>query len=472
MRAAVANAAWWAANVPAWVAFRRALRNPSAAQSAALRRIVSASSAFAREHGVTATTTIDQFRDRVPLRSYAELLPWVVRVRQGEPNVLTGGPVRRLVPTGGSTGGRKLVPYTAALQAEFNRAVGPWIVDLFHQYPSLVGGPAYWSISPVARHEPVEPSVVPIGFEDDAGVLGGLRQRLVDAVMAVPSGVRHAPDMATWRQQTMDHLRRANGLRLISVWHPSFLTLLTGDDRPAWPRLRLISCWADGHATLAAAALARQYPGVVVQPKGLIATEGIVSIPFAGRWPLAVRSHFLEFVDDGGRLLLAHELADGATYEVVLTTGGGLWRYRLGDRVRVDGFVGRTPSVRFVGRAGAVSDRFGEKLDEPFVAAVIAELSTGWRFAMLAPDGERYALFVEGNAAAELGGRLDVALRRNPHYAYCRDLGQLGTPVVVSVVDGDAAYQRRMVSRGQRAGDVKPAAVSGLDGWREHFTSH
>ena len=408
---------------------------------------------------------MDDLRARVPVRSYEELRPWIDRVRNGEPNVLTAGPVTRLVPTGGSAGGRKLIPYTRAVQAEWNRAIGPWIVDLFHQYPTLLGGPAYWSVSPVAQAADAEPSAVPIGFDDDAAYLGGLRRRLVDAVMAVPASVQHAATLDEWRRQTLGHLLGCRGLRLASVWHPSFLTLLLGEARPTWPKLRLISCWADGPAALAAAALADRFPGAVVQPKGILATEGIVSVPFRGGWPLAVRSHLLEFLD-GDRVFSAHELTPGQTAEVVLTTGGGLCRYRLGDLVRVDGFVGRTPSVRFVGRAGNVSDRFGEKLDEPFVAGVVDRLrQPTWRFAMLAPDGPRYALYVDGDVSVGLADRLDAELRRNPHYGYCRDLGQLGAATVVEVSGGSEGYLRRLAASGQRIGDVKPSALSRLEGW-------
>ena len=89
-------------------------------------------------------------------------------------------------------------------------------------------------------------------------------------------------------------------------------------------------------------------------------------------------------------MCLAEELKDGKSYEVIVTTGGGLWRYRLGDLVQVAGFVGKTPSLNFFGRAGNISDRYGEKLSEGFVAetiqAVTASLPSPPRFALLAPD--------------------------------------------------------------------------------------
>ena len=68
---------------------------------------------------------------------------------------------------------------------------------------------------------------------------------------------------------------------------------------------------------------------------------------------------------------LAHQLIAGRDYQVIVTTGGGLYRYPLGDRIRVTGFVHGAPCFRFVGREGLVSDFFGEKLDAAFVEKVI-----------------------------------------------------------------------------------------------------
>src|SRR5206468_2600321 len=216
----------------------------------------------------------------------------------------------------------------------------------------------------------------------------------------------------------------------------------------------------------------RAFPGVEIQPKGLLATEGFVTIPFAGRWPLAIRSHFFEFLsEDDGSPRFAWELEEGGIYSVVLTTGGGLYRYRLQDRVRVEGFVEKTPSLRFLGKEGHVSDLRGEKLHESFVAGVLARVfgraGIAPRFAMLAPDESGYALYLESERIpAGLAAEIDAELSANPQYRLCRALGQLA-PVRLQPV-GQGAYGRYLEEcrrRGQRWGDVKPLALSPLGGW-------
>jgi hypothetical protein len=496
--------------------FDAALDRPREVQLGLLKRYVrdNAVTAFGHSHGFEKIDSLERFRSRVPLTTWDDYAPFADRIRLGEPRVLTAEPVRRLVPSSGSARAVKLVPYTPGLQREFNAAIGPWVADLYGRWPDLMNGPAYWSITPAADLPAVGPSAVPIGFDEDSAYLGSLLKPVVDATLAVPARVRRSLDMARFRRRTLFHLLRAVDLRLISVWHPSFLSLLIESMEamwPAllgmferrgmrrrfaelcaagprevsriWPRLGLISAWGDAHAGLSLAELRRRWPGVAVQEKGLLATEAFVTIPYLDARPLAVRSHFFEFLDEqDGRCLLADELRQGGTYRVVVTTAGGLYRYQLGDRVEVIGRLGRTPSLRFAGRADAVSDWRGEKLSEGFVGAVIRDLLTaaGVRavFAMLAPqqvdDGHvRYVLFIECDDVLSTdpsSAELDRRLAENPHYDYCRRIGQLGPADVAQVRRGAyEAYVARLVAAGQRLGNVKSAALSALDDWEKVF---
>jgi hypothetical protein len=533
--APLASLLWTGANLPALARYSAALEHPEQTQERLLQRYLrdNADTAFGRAHGFGRIRTMTEYRLRVPLARWPEVAPWVERIAAGEQDVLTRSPVRVLEPTAGSTAG-KLVPYTAALQRELRRAVGPWIVDLVRQDPSLAWGRSYWAITPAFRHPAAaEGSPVRVGFEEDAEYLGGRFRRLVGATLAAPAALRLVRDVESFRYLTLRFLLQAADLALVSVWHPSFLTLLldalprywdllvqdvadgsltppeplaagltailAAGMRPSrrraqalsrldprdlvgiWPRLRLVSCWGDAHAALHLPALRRALPGVRVQEKGLLATEACVSIPFAGRKPLAVASHFFEFLEEG-RVLRADELEQGGVYSVVVTTGGGLYRYCLEDRVEVDGFVGRTPSLRFLGKEGHVSDLVGEKLAEDFVAAALAhtfrELGLEPRFALLAPRTgparPGYVLYLDQDAplTPEAPARLERALQDSSGYRYAVALGQLAPVEVVRVADGLGSYLRRCQELGQRLGAVKPLALSPLPGWGEVFAPH
>jgi hypothetical protein len=530
---AMAGSGWLAAQAGAYWRYRSALAYPAQTQRTILMAYLraNAETRFGRAHGFATIDSIEAFQERVSLASYSDFASSIDDISRGEQNVLTQDRVRTLALSSGSVSAAKQVPYTKALQQEFRRAVGPWVFDLCLDRPRLAIGSSYWSITPIAFDRAPSASVVPVGFEEDAEYLGAPWKRLVDATLAVPSAVRFVQDIDAFRYVTLLFLLRRADLSLISVWHPTFLTLLLdalephwtsllddltrgtlrppsrlaehvdrelrcrhrADPRRAaalkaigprdasaiWPRLQVVSCWADGHAALALPALRSRLPRVHVQPKGLLATEAVVTLPFRGLTPLAIRSHFFEFVREE-RVLLAHQLVTGEVYSVVVTTGGGLYRYRLEDRVRVNGFVEGTPSLEFLGKEDHVSDLCGEKLNETFVAGAVAEvcaqLRVTARFALLAPDLAEsppgYTLYIETDAAppAALRTLLDDALARNPHYRYCRTLRQIAPVRLFHATDSMfPAYVERCRALGQRVGDIKPLALSAREGWSRVF---
>ena len=540
MRARLANAAWALASRRAASKLRAAWDEPEAAQLATLRRILrnTADTAYGRAHDLEGVRGLEDFQDRAPLVTWDDLEPWVARIAAGEAGVLTVEPVVLLEPTGGSSGGTKRIPYTRSLQREVQTAVGAWVSDLFQHVPAAARGPAYWAVSPAVPHEQTAGGV-PVGFEDDGAYLSPLHRGLARATLAVPGAVRHVLEVDPWRYATLRALLARRDLALVSVWNPTFLSLLLGplrawsdrlaadleagtltppgpvppdvlgalrkDLRPdparaaqvrtavaleadagrlharLWPGLAVVSAWADAPAAGPARDLEAALPQAVLQPKGLMATEGVVTIPLWGRdgGAPALTSHVLEFVPEGGgRPRFAHDLEPGARYAVALTTGGGLVRYRLGDLVEVVGRVGRTPMLRLLGRGGPVSDVVGEKLHGDHVARALAALGLETAFAMVAPDGDarpaRYALFVESPApdaaALEAARRLDRALSENVHYAHARSLGQLGPAAAFRVRGGGArAYLEGCRALGQRLGSVKPVALHRDGGWAARF---
>lgn len=522
------NQVWRASSFGAYSHYMRALRSSRTYQDSLLKSYLreNEGAEFGKQHHFGKIRSYEEFRRRVPVRGYDEIESWMESIQAGENNVLSSDRVMRLVPTSGSCSAAKLIPFTQGLQREFNRAIAAWTFDLFTSNPHVAKGPAYWSISPAVTPRPDSSIKVPVGFEDDSAYLGGWKQTLVRQVMAVSDDVRFARSIEEFRYLTLLALLRCKDLALISVWHPSFLTLLLGslpiawenlledidsggcrvmkekgvtnafrggrgkkraaelrsigpkNPQAIWPCLAVISCWGDGHAELLLPELERLFPGVKIQRKGLLATEAFVSIPFRGKHPLAITSHFFEFLDDEGNCWPTNDLKMGHEYEVVVTTGGGLWRYRLGDRVRVEDYLLEVPCIRFLGRNAGVSDLCGEKLSDGFVAKVFAEVisRTGIRpnFMMAAPGSRScdrcYTVFTDRTVFETLGAIFEEGFCRSPGYAYARQLGQLG-PVKVRLVEANASelYLQRELKEGKVLGNIKIPALSARSGWEEYF---
>ncbi|MBI6545490.1 MAG: GH3 auxin-responsive promoter family protein, partial [Cyanobacteria bacterium NC_groundwater_1444_Ag_S-0.65um_54_12] len=480
------------------------LANPAAAQRQLWRSLLqdNAQSAYGRQYGFASLRTIAEYQSAVPIVDYDDLQPWIERIMQGELGVLTVEPTLMLEKSAGSTAAAKYIPYTKRLLGEFQLATNAWLYDLLLKRPQLRACGAYWSISPVARLREYTAGGLPVGFVDDTEYFRPLQRWILRQLLLVPGEVAHLTGgMDRVRYVTLRLLLDSADLGLISVWNPSFLLLLleamvTWGDRlvhdlrdgtlnpptpiepnwqrvltrrlrpqprraallssllasgspcdasQLWPRLTLISCWASASAALFVPQLPAWFPGVEIQGKGLLATEGVVSFPLLGQpgAVLALGSHFLEFlpVDHDGtdkHPLLAHELTTGQRYLVLLTTGGGLYRYCTHDLVEVVGQIKETPLIEFRGKADHISDLCGEKLAslhvERIVLAGLRYFELEPRFVLLAPElgaPPHYSLFLEENRAgadllARLATHLEAKLRENPHYDYCRDLGQLG----------------------------------------------
>jgi len=528
MKASLINRLWLTSSRPAARAFHDAARNVAETQSRLLQKYL----AHNRE-------TV-YFADRAPhfpLSTYDDYLPYIERIANGEQNILTREPVRMFELSSGSTAASKMIPYTATLKSEFGRSLSTWITDLFTHYADLAAGPAYWSISPLMEGRHQTRGGIPIGFEEDSAYLGALGT-LIESALAVPNLVKRISDMDTFRYVTLLFLLHCKDLRLISVWNPTFLTLLLAplekwwdallkdisegtlaspapmdeeirrallkklprstqrakelallrpdDYASIWPHLALISCWTDGASESYVRDLEVRLPHVTIQPKGLLATEAFVSFPLTGKagGALAVTSHYFEFITDSGDVRLAHQLDKGKKYSVVVTTGGGLYRYQLNDIVEVTDFYHQVPCIKFIGKADRVSDFFGEKLSEQFVANVLERFFKQHHlapmFAMLTPgdtDTFHYTLYVELptystiELSTHLTTELDSALRENFHYDYCRNLGQIGEARIIPVTCGAETYIRACQARGQKLGDIKSAVLQKTTGWGTWFES-
>ena len=112
------------------------------------------------------------------------------------------------------------------------------------------------------------------------------------------------------------------------------------------------------------------------------------------------------------------------------------------------------------------------------MAGVLEQLFAGTppRFALVAPDataaGVAYTCSSRPTEPSQhdLAHRLERALRLNPQYAWCVDLGQLRPARVARVGPGAmSAFVGASGRPGQRLGDMKPVSLSAATGWRDHL---
>lgn len=246
--------------------------------------------------------------------------------------------------------------------------------------------------------------------------------------------------------------------------------------RQLWPDLELVICWQSQGVRPYLRLLRTAVRSTALRDYITQASECIVAIPTrdgVSGGILAATSHFFEFIPqsqldaDQPTTLLADELCEGEVYELAVTTGGGLYRYRLGDCLRVMGFERGVPWVEFLYRKGSTSSMTGEKLTESQVlgAAFVAARASGLLpecvlcfprskplphyGVLLCPPPEVAALAAE--ARRELTSRwlsaFEIELRRgNLEYASKRVSGRLGAPQGIEMAAAEVMRLRRRLT--------------------------
>lgn len=454
---------------------------------------------YGKKYNFGSIKSYEDFAQNVPMTVYEDYETYIEAAAHGEKRVLTKEKITLFELTSGSSGGKKLIPYTKSLKQEFQRGIKPWLCDIYSNVNGVKEGKSYWSITPVTEGKQLTEAGIPIGFEEDAQYFGFLEKGIMQRIFAVDGSVKFAGDMQEFYTETARQMLACEELTLISVWNPTFLTILCeficqhaevlvdcySGARQKWfleavkerqfekifPHLKIISCWADGSAADYVDGIRQYFPTVLIQPKGLLATECFTSFPFMGEEGsrLSIYSHFFEFRSlESGEIVTADKLLPGE-YELIVTTGGGFYRYCIGDIIRVlETYKDQPPRIQFLRRKGITSDLFGEKLTEEFVRGVCQRLQITEGFCLLAPEEKHYCLYTTVKQISP--DLLDEALRDSFHYNYCRQLGQLEQAEVI-VIGGspEDTYIKRLAAEGMRIGDIKPAYLSRKTGWENYF---
>src|SRR5204863_8618205 len=90
------------------------LADPVTCQNILMHSFVSAAknTVFGKDHFLDTIRTYEDFKQRVPLRNYEQLLPYIERIKSGEKDVLWKGRPSFFGKTSGTTSKTKFIPVT------------------------------------------------------------------------------------------------------------------------------------------------------------------------------------------------------------------------------------------------------------------------------------------------------------------------------------------------------------------------
>lgn len=348
-----------------------------------------ARTAVGRRYGFGDRPDYAGFASRVPAVTYPDIRDEVMRMVAGERDVLWPGVTRRFAQSSGTSDGRsKFIPVTdESLRRNHYRgsadAVGHYLRNnpdsrIFNGPNLILGGSFATDIHAAPRVR-----------------IGDLSANLIDAMNPLANLVRIPSKrialMEDWNAKlpalVAASLRR--DIRSIAGVPSWFLTLLrrvmeaagAPTIRDVWPNLEVFF-----HGGISFAPYRDQYrdiigPGPMHYVETYNASEGFFAVqdrPEPGAMLLLTDAGvFYEFLAPGSDVPLpAWEVSAGSIYELIITACNGLWRYRIGDTVRI---VTTDPlRISIAGRTKLFINAFGEELmihnAEAAMARTCAEL--------------------------------------------------------------------------------------------------
>ncbi len=432
--ARVTGTALWAAARARVSQWDRRAANPEEVQTATLRAhcALAAGTEFGRRHGFRKVRRWEDFRDRVPVMTYADFEPALERMRRGERNVLHPEAIQYYGCSSGTshTAARnKYLPISRA-QIRWQQRAG---FDVVARYLTLTGDRSWTGGYSLAL---LPPAIVrpegPVGITTNPGLMQ-LHMPAIARMLALPQPPLRDIEDYDRKLDAMADAYLGYDIRSLSgttCWFPNlFDRVLTAARRrgiPAetvwdvWPRLRVLfggGVNAEPYRDVIRARVGGEIPlmdNYNATEGGIFAVTDRLDGP--GLRVIPDRGVFFEFVprDEQGkpdaRRVPLWQTERGGEYAVVVTTCSGLYAYAIGDFVR---FTGVFPHrLEFTGRAAGVLSVTQElmtylEIETAVTVAAAATRATLTEYACGADVGvdgtgkNRYVLFAEFDRAPE-----------------------------------------------------------------------
>jgi hypothetical protein len=346
--------------------------NPSDTQQKLLKNLITSAknTAFGNDHEFVNIRSYEDFKNRVPIRDYEQLLPYIERVKDGEKHVLWPGKPIYFAKTSGTTSGTKYIPITKeSISNHINGARDALLNYIYETGNSqfLDGKLIFVSGSPVLEekngikigrlsgivnhHVPAYlrgnqlPSYETNIIEDWESKVDTIVEETLNEDMRLISGI------PPWVQMYFDKIQYLTGEKIKNVF-PGFSLFVYGGVNFEPYRSKLYD------------SIGKKVDSIETYPasEGFIAFQNKQDDP--GLLILLNSGIFFEFIpadeyfSESPRRLCIDEVELGVNYALIINNNAGLWGYSIGDTVK---FISKSPYKLLVsGRIKHFISAFGE----------------------------------------------------------------------------------------------------------------
>ncbi len=458
---------------------------------------------FGRKHNFDKIHSVDDYRREVPLSEYRDYAEAIKRMENGEEKVLTAWKVKHYLSTSGTGGVQKHIPLT---QEGIDR-----YGDIFYFAPFKVMGidihapKIFLSTFVVNPTAPILISTAYFWNLKEKGILDPNdyleKERLLfpseslDVEIQTYCKARAAlscPDLTAIQSMFLyDVLQfflylKSNWKMLISdIENDSFSIELPEDiksvvkgfskpdkawldkikkefaagfDTPItpriWPKLSFVT-GIGGKVFLEQSEAVKSFCGdIPIFYFCYGSTECVLGLAYAPNkadYSLTQRIGFFEFLPIGGdETVLPREVEIGGIYEPIATNFSGLYRYRMGDRIRITGFMDDgLPTYEILGRNTLILNMCGEKVEYESIYRAVIDVRDKYNIGSfdycvatdISGKHGHFDIFIEGkiNPAVKesLAADIDAYLiKTNIDYKDLRNKNNIDPPVVYVIADG------------------------------------
>lgn len=455
--------------------------------------------------------SIKDYKEKVPLCDYSDFSEYIDRMSKGEKNILVKEDIEYFGHTSGTTGKQKLLPvtksgrkiaakYMALLSQKFcynyfksdlNYEKGLMIADVITTTYTEGGIPICSATSggmkslknliPYMYTSPYEVMLIKdkdsalylhllfaLTYKDLQYISSAFIANILDLlrlleshksmlILDVRKGTinRKLNIDDTIRTKLNSYLKpnagRADELEL------EFSKGFQGICKRIWPNLLYLAC-VTGATFSIYDEMVNYYTGYLpIYSTAYAATEGTFAInPYVNhiKYVIIPDTVFYEFIplDEGNvdKTYCINELKIGDKYEIVVTNFSGLYRYKMGDVIKVVGFFNDSPEVEFLYRKNQVLNMVSEKTTEEHlkysIENTMKQLSLDLIDYTTISDNSvspgRYTFYIEvkNNASCSpklIEHHLDIELQKaNLAYSRFRSGNRLSSPKVILVKKG------------------------------------